>query len=84
VIKWRPSRPMLVMEVFTAALYLAHSKLNSSQGIRMLPELRTESGNDLVSIGTFGHQKCDDHSLIILHQTEFETSTNVVQLKKSV
>jgi hypothetical protein len=62
---------MLVMEVFTAALYLAHPQLNSSQGVRMLPELRTESRNDLVNIGTFGHQKFDDHSLIILHQTEF-------------
>jgi hypothetical protein len=50
----------------------------------MLPELRTESRNDLVSIGTFGHQKFDDHSLIILHETGFETSANVVQLKKSI
>jgi hypothetical protein len=62
---------MLVMEVFTAALYLAHPKLDSSQDLRTLPELRTESRNDLVSIGTFGHQKFDDHSLILLHQTEF-------------
>jgi hypothetical protein len=38
----------------------------------------------LVGIGTFGHQKFDDHSLIILHRAKFELSANVVQLRKSV
>jgi hypothetical protein len=69
---------MLVVEIFAAALDLAHPKLNGAHGISGFSQLRTESRNDLVSIGTLVHQEFDDHLLSILHLNEFQIATPVM------
>jgi hypothetical protein len=43
------SEPMPIMEVFSAALYLAHPKLGGAQGVGLLTELITEPHANFVN-----------------------------------
>jgi hypothetical protein len=84
MIEWRRASPMLVMDILWAALCLTHPRLNSVQSRGMFPQLAIESLHDLVSVGTVVHQGFDDHSLIILRESENEASTNLMSLTKTM
>jgi hypothetical protein len=60
---------MLIMGVFSAALYLAHPELDRAQGVGLLSELSTSSYVNFVSPDRFICQGRDDNSLLVFHDT---------------
>jgi hypothetical protein len=69
---------MLIMEIFSAALYLAHPELDRANGVGLFTELSTWSHVTFVSLERFFFQKFDDHSLFMFHDAIVQTSFNVI------
>jgi hypothetical protein len=72
------SGPMLIMGVFSAALYVAHPELNPAQGFGLLTELSAQSCLHFVSVDRFICQEFDDHYLLAFHDTIIQTSLKVM------
>jgi hypothetical protein len=70
-------RPMLIVEVLSAALYLAHPELDPAPRVGVITELRVESRVNFVSVARFIRQEFDDHSLFVFHDTINQMSVNV-------
>jgi hypothetical protein len=69
---------MLIMGVFSAALYLAHPELDRAQGVGLLTKLNTLSYVNFLSADSFICQGRDDNSLLVFHDTMVQTSFNVM------
>jgi hypothetical protein len=67
---------MPLIEVFLAALYLAHPELGRAQGLGLLIELSTESRVNFLSVDKSIGQEFDDHSLLVFHGIMIQTSFN--------
>jgi hypothetical protein len=78
VIERWPSGPMLVIEVFSAALYLAQPELDRAHGLGLLSKLSTWSRVNFVSVGRFIYQEFDDYSLFVFCDVVVQTSFDVM------
>jgi hypothetical protein len=68
VIQRRSSTVNLIMEVLTTEGYLWNPELNSPKVIGIFTKPYLQSACKVVSIDSLVQEKCDDYSLIILHQ----------------
>jgi hypothetical protein len=69
---------MLIMESFSAALYLAHPEVNRAQGVSLLTAPSTSSRVNFVNVDRFIYQEFDHLFLLVFHETIVQTSVHIM------